>query len=439
MPLEQPADVIVIGGGVSGLAAAAELGRRRKRVVLLEARDRLGGRLLMERRRGWPGPIELGAQFVHAGNAPFWRMLTRHRIATTRVPDRHWHFGPSGLARIDSIDDRIALVTEKIEPRKMRGWSFADFTRAKAASLPEFERSLATAFVEGFEAAPCDEMSAVAVAGESLDPAEQFRLPGGYDRVVTALTREAREVGVRIVTGTPCRRVEWRRHSVNVETTRGRWTGRAVVVTVPLGVLQASPRATGAIVFSPRLQSHEPVWRAMGMGHVIRVNLRLDARRWRRVLPAALRDDAPRGFGFIHSRLENVPVWWSLTCDAVLTGWAGGPDARRLAGRTDAQVRAAALAALAQWTGAPLRELRAVVLDFATHNWTADPFSRGAYSFTRAGQDDAASRLRQPVDGTIYFAGEATADGEEVGTAHGALASGLRAAQEILGQARPRR
>ena len=78
-------DVLVIGGGVAGLAAAGELGRKGFSVTLLEARDRLGGRVWTLRPRGWPVPVELGAEFVHAGNKPLWNRLRRHRLRAERV------------------------------------------------------------------------------------------------------------------------------------------------------------------------------------------------------------------------------------------------------------------------------------------------------------------------------------------------------------------
>ncbi|MEO6569096.1 MAG: FAD-dependent oxidoreductase, partial [Opitutaceae bacterium] len=86
---------------------------------------------------------------------------------------------------------------------------------------------------------------------------------------------------------------------------------------------------------------------------------------------------------------------------------------------------------LARMLGASKTALSRAVNGWETHNWSSDPFSRGAYSFTAAGRDEAAANLRKPVRETLFFAGEATADGEEAGTVHGALASGVRAAQEI--------
>jgi monoamine oxidase len=170
----------------------------------------------------------------------------------------------------------------------------------------------------------------------------------------------------------------------------------------------------------------------MGLGQVMRLALRFDGRRWRALLPPALRRHAHAGFGFIHSRVDGVPVWWAMSRLPVLTGWAGGPAAIRLARCTKRGVLKHAVASLSRIFSVSKETLRGCVIGCESHNWTRDPFSRCAYSFTAAGQEKAAAQLRRPVQRTLFFAGEATADGEEVGTVHGALASGLRAAREAV-------
>lgn len=102
-----------------------------------------------------------------------------------------------------------------------------------------------------------------------------------------------------------------------------------------------------------------------------------------------------------------------------------------LARRSKCGVFEKALSALSSVLGTTKRNLRSAVAAWETHNWSRDPFSRGAYSYVAAGQEKAAEKLRQPVRDTLFFAGEATADGEEAGTVHGAIASGLRAAKEV--------
>jgi monoamine oxidase len=433
-------DIIVIGGGVAGLAAAGELARSGCNVTLLEARDRLGGRVWTTRPPGWKRPVELGAEFVHAGNEALWRRLRKHRLKTRHVPPRHWQATDDGPVLIKDVATQIESVTRRIDATRMRGWSFTDFLRWKGTAIAVADRELASAFVEGFEAAPMHEMSATAIAGESLDDEEQFTLPAGYDRLIEGLVADLPAKRVQVFTETVCRWIVWRRGVVEIETSDGRsFRGMAAVVTLPLGVWQAAPDQRGAVVFDPPLRRKQALAARMRVGHVIRVGLRFDARAWRRLLPKNLQQRAARGFGFIHSRAKGVPVWWSLAGDGIVTGWAGGPAALALVSRPEREVKDEALRSLARLLKVSQRDLHRALRGATTHNWSRDPFSRGAYSFTRAGEDDTAQRLRTPVQGTLFFAGEALADGAEVGTVHGALASGLRAAEEAKAALKRRR
>ena len=114
----------------------------------------------------------------------------------------------------------------------------------------------------------------------------------------------------------------------------------------------------------------------------------------------------------------------------MLTGWAGGEAAEALAGLSPEALLEAALASLARLGGAPAEAWRGQLREIHTHDWRADPYSLGAYSYAVAGLEDGPERLARPVADTLFFAGEATSD--TLGTVHGALASGLRAANAVL-------
>src|SRR5438270_4958920 len=103
----EESEVVVVGGGISGLAATAALARRGRRVTLLEARDRLGGRLWTEQRKGWQRPVELGPEFIHSGNADFWKLVRRHGLKTRPVGARHWLYRGGVLAPLDDVTERI--------------------------------------------------------------------------------------------------------------------------------------------------------------------------------------------------------------------------------------------------------------------------------------------------------------------------------------------
>jgi monoamine oxidase len=114
----------------------------------------------------------------------------------------------------------------------------------------------------------------------------------------------------------------------------------------------------------------------------------------------------------------------------MLVGWAGGPPADALAGRGTDAIIDAAISALAKGLRMPRRRVASLVVGGWTHDWRSDPHARGAYSYVRVGGLGSGRRLARPVEGTLFFAGEATEE-DLSGTVEGALASGLRAARQV--------
>jgi monoamine oxidase len=204
---------------------------------------------------------------------------------------------------------------------------------------------------------------------------------------------------------------------------------RAALITVPLGVLKAE-----AITFVPPLEMKAPAIAAAGWGDVVRFNLRLHDDIWRdEIVPAEFRAGGQAKFGFINAPREKIPVWWAPGPEApMLVGWVGGPPANRVTRESGHELLAEAMETLAHlWRTTP-EEVRARVTDWRWHNWKSDVYARGAYSHPVAGAEGAHEHLARPLENTLFFAGEATADITALGTVHGALASGYRAAEEIL-------
>ena len=438
------ADIVVIGGGIAGLAAAHDVAGGRRRVVLLEGRDRLGGRIFTQRPAGWPAPVELGAQFVHVGNKDLWRLMKAARARVVKVPDVHWSSSRGVLSRIADLDNEIASVTRLIVQAKAGRLSFAEYFERHPADVAEEAWRLAKNFVEGFEAASMREISAKSLAGEEMEEEEQFMVPDGYDRPVAFLASECLRRGVGIFQGFVVESVEWTRgrvcvNALEVATGAHRaFEARAAVITLPLGVLKARA-GKGAVSFHPSLAAKRAVIANMGMGRVARLVFRFSRSHWKRMLPASLGHRLSGGFGFIHSAAAEMPVWWSLTDQPVVVGWAGGPQAIRLGRLSAGRRKSRAVRSLAKVLGVPVRVVTAGAVDMREWEWNSDPFTRGAYSFTAAGQDAAARKLAEPLKGTLFFAGEATAEGSEVGTVHGALKSGKRAAKQVLSALWPRK
>jgi monoamine oxidase len=209
---------------------------------------------------------------------------------------------------------------------------------------------------------------------------------------------------------------------------------RACVVTLPIGVLLAAPGSEGAVAFDPPLREKRSALDAIGSGHVTRATLQFRRRFWEEGLPSLEEGLDPRRLAFVNAPDEPVPVWWTQRAlrAPLLVAWVGGPRGRALAALDAHHQAAACIGTLARVFGVDEARVRGELVAVHTHDWTRDPYARGAYSFARVGGADAAASLGRPLSETLFFAGEATAEGGNTGTVHGALESGERVAREVL-------
>jgi monoamine oxidase len=166
---------------------------------------------------------------------------------------------------------------------------------------------------------------------------------------------------------------------------------------------------------------------------VVRISFACKEAFWENRLPAAGGEDLAK-LSFLHGRAERVPTWWTSypLQTRILTGWAGGPKAASLMALDAGERIGIAIDSLASITGLPRSDVDALIEDVYHHDWNNDPFARGAYSYVPAGAMDAVHRLAAPCEGTLFFAGEATDTTGNTGTVHGAIESGLRAANQVL-------
>ena len=414
-------DVIVIGGGASGLAAATELARRGWRVRILEARARLGGRIYSMKPKGWPVPIELGAEFVHGGTKEVRDLLPLRRIET-----KMWRFEQGQLTETPGYWEMIGKVAAKI-PRRDRGWSFEDFLRHERGRIAPDVAKLAAAYAGSFNAAPIDQISAHALREHRAGAdTEDFKVAARYDSLVTRLRKQWPKGRVEVGLESVVKRIRWDEGSAIVQTGTKSHAARAAIITLPLGVLKANH-----VKFFPPLAEKQSIIRRAGWGQVIRVVFRFRPGFWTSpMMPQALGMGQGSAFGFINAPSEAVPVWWALMPPSpVLTGWVGGEAANQLARLTPNGVREKAIGSLANIFSATRQQVKGWLADWRFHDWRRDPFSLGAYSFPVAGQENIPERLAEPVRSTLFFCGEATA--AEYGTVHGAVESGTRAAREV--------
>ena len=425
---------MIAGAGVAGIAAARELSSAGLRVTLIEARDRVGGRILTIRDPLSPIPVELGAEFIHGAPPDLLAAVEAAELRTVEVSGSSWYSESGELSRSESGDENEVLDSLLNYTGEDR--SFADFLQG--TGWDEETKSSAAAFVEGFNAADQARIGVLSLARQqkaenAIHGEKAFRIVDGYDSIVNGLFRALRPEASSLRLNTIAERIEWTPGHVTLfASSRVGWElkpfrARRAIVTIPLGVLQAPPESPGSVEFAPSLPKIQEAANRLAMGNAVRVALRFRNRAWE-VRPEL------EGMSFLFSSDPWFPTWWSESPmrAPMLTAWAGGPKADRLQGRGKAFLVDRAVKTLAGLLRVDADRLRESLEAWYTHDWQADQFSRGAYSYVPAGALDAMETLTKPVDHTLYFAGEATDFSGHWGTVHGALASGLRAARQLL-------
>ena len=428
-------DVAVVGAGVAGLTALGMLEQAGADVQCFEARDRAGGRILTLHDPAAAVPVELGAEFVH-GRPPEICDLAAQASLAVAERSRRAVYLEEGRIRDSRIGDEVQQLLSDLQAREQpdNDESFADFL-ARSPYSDEVKR-WASAYVEGFNAARKEIISAAALAqdaraAEQIDGERLFSFVNGYDSLINLLSQPIRKGTLWL--GAIVEAVEWEPAKVTLHIRAGasgqRETLRCrrVIFTIPLGVLQAKPGAIGAVQFNPPPGRILEAAASLESGHVWRVTLRFESPFWEKKQEFSAAK-------FFYSQDAVFPTWWNAGPPGVpiITGWSAGPAADGIAGLTATEIPARATASLEHILRIRASPLRAAYF----HDWQSDPFSRGAYSYSPVGALAARDILAQPVCDTLYFAGEATENAGHSATVHGAIASGRRAARQIL-SARP--
>lgn len=429
-------DVVIVGAGVAGLAAARRLHERGLRVTVLEARSRIGGRVFTRHDPRSPLPIELGAEFLHGAATQVRTLVDEARLREVEIAGARWRAAHGRFMRLDDFWHRLDRVLGQATAREPDRPLSALFAERPGGHRFAADRRLAREFVEGFHAAEIDRISEHAVAsggnpGRDPDDQRMARLVDGYGEIPAAL---ARPVASRIRLGAVVSAIDWAPGRVEVHArvrdAAMRVRASAVVVSVPVSLLHCEARGRGALVFTPEIPAIRAAASLVEMGQVQRVPIVLD-----RPLMELLDDRRKRelaDMAFVNASDAEVPVWWTSypLRSGLVVGWAGGPAAMAL-GREPRQLAARAVASLADTFGLDRRTVRRHLVGTHHHDWTRDPFSRGAYSYPLVGGSGAAEALSRPVQGTVFFAGEATDEEGRTATVHGAMATGCRAAAQV--------
>jgi monoamine oxidase len=437
-------EVAVIGAGAAGIAAARELHHHGVEIAIFEARDRIGGRVWTLHDTNASVPIELGAEFIH-GRAPgLDELLHSASLPKLDVGGRRFLAGRRRLRPFDDFWEGLDRVMRRLDHNRQPDRSFHDFlARRPGGRRLAFDRRLARRYVEGFHGADPRLISASILAesgspGDDIQERRLGRIVNGYDRVLAWL---AEPIDDRIRLSSVVTSVHWGRGAVSIAIHRHARShnqhvqARAAIVTVPLGVLQAPVGTIGAIHFVPALRRKARALETLAMGAALRVVLQFRENFWAAERFAKQRHvDDLSDMSFLHGTDRDFPTWWTTypVVAPLLVGWSGGTRARELSMLTRTAIVEGAVDALARQLGVTRRRLHRQLENAWTHDWQSDPYSRGAYSYQVVGGGAAPSELAKPLEGTLFFAGEAAETSGATGTVHGAITSGRRAASQVL-------
>ncbi len=413
-------DCIVLGAGMAGLTAARRVAEAGKRVLLLEAQGRIGGRMRTRHVPGLARPVELGAEFVHGRPPELLALLDEAALAITEGEGDQLCFLDGRVQACPEDEGAWKLVAGMAEVAERDGdMSFNHYLAQADASAADKER--ARNYVEGFNAA---DAGVIGIAGlaqqqaaeDAIDGDRVARVDRGYQALAEYVGQRAEAAGASVLLHTPVDQVRWSRGRCAVQAMDGRdWTARLVICALPLGVLQNAPE-----MFAPRPEQALAAAAGLRAGAVERIVLEFRERWWAQGYPH---------LHFLFAQGCHPPTWWTTAAieSPLLTGWAGGPNAH-ISEDGDALGREA-LRTLEQIFG---RSLGGELVRVHHHDWQLDPYARGAYSYVPVDASGAPATLAQPVENTLLFAGEHTDITGHPGTVHGAMRSGLRAAGQAL-------
>lgn len=418
-------EIIIIGAGASGLMAAKTLGIAGKKIRVLEARNRIGGRIYTAQLPGFSFPVETGAEFIH-GDLPVTLSLAREAGLTILEMEGKAYNVLKGKITDSPLSDNqwvemMSVLKDLKDDMTLTDFLARYFSDEKYSTIKESVRK----FVEGFDAADPDRVSMFALREEwsHFDDDPQFRIKEGYSTLMDSLQNACLRRGIDIVTSQVVSKINWRENFVEVKTADDqKYTAEKIIVTVPVGVLVSE-----SIVFDPAIPDQIHAAGKLGFGGVIKFLAEFRTAVWEDSKSVRYMPDA----GFIFSDTV-IPTWWTQLPDekTLLTGWLSGPPAENWDAKND--IENAGKSSLAYLLGCDEQRLENSLKSFEVINWLRDPFARGAYSYTTPETETARLVLNTPLSDTIFFAGEAFNEGKEMGTVEAALKSGKSVADKIL-------
>ena len=418
--------VIVVGAGFAGLAAARRLKDQGFEVLVLEARERIGGRVWTSRL--WQdAPVDLGGSWIHGVDGNPLSAIA-DTAGARRVPtdeDSAMLYRPGAEVADEDFDTRIEAMEKLVEQARERATELDQDLSLKAAierqlrgrALSATDRQAldfwVSASIEHEYAADWGDLSAQNFDDDGGFDGPEVVFPQGYGALADFL---GTDLDIRL--GQQVSRIDARGDGVEVRSSGGTFSGDAAIVTVPLGVLQK-----GQIEFLPAFpERHRQAVEGLRMGVLNKAILRFPRAFW------------PDGYDWLAYAGEKRGRWaefFSLlrpTGLPILMGFNAGAYGREIEAWSDAEIVEDAMEALRDMFGRQIPRPSA----FQLSRWASDPFAYGSYSYLPPGATrETRAVLAEPMSEKVVLAGEATS-AEYSATVHGAYLSGLRAAAQLM-------
>lgn len=426
--------ILIIGAGASGLMAANVLANAGRKVIILEARNRIGGRIYSVPGELQSTPWECGAEFVHGSLPETLALAMKAGLTLQPVSGNTLQFQGGKLLSMGHFGAQWQLIEERLRRLKF-DTTLADFIRDHFDMEKEEECiKIIQNYAEGYDAADIGRASTFALRDEWLNEENgtNFRVQGGYGKLMEFLLDNCSKAAAVIHFEQVVKEIHWNKKKVSVICKNGsHWHGAQAIVAVPLGVLQQQKQES-TISFFPAIPAQIKAIEGLGFGSVVKVLIDFERLFWNSLMLkpgfAELKE-----LGFLFSDAP-IPTWWTQypSTSNLLTGWLAGPSALKWNGIDDNLIFEEAIASLSLVFQESADMLRQKIRSYKVVNWNDDPFALGAYTYATPDSMQCIKVLSEPVEGTLFFAGEHCYEGPYRGTVEAALVSGIKIAEAIL-------
>lgn len=422
-------DIIIIGAGASGLMAARILAEKGTNVLVLEARKRLGGRINTIESE-FTLTCEAGAEFIHGNLKLTSKLLKEAGLKQIKVKGGIYRMEDGNLEEENGFVEGWGVLIKQLKQLDidMTVKEFLD-TYLPEEKYIDIKESFKK-YIQGYNSADAADASAISIREEmEKQDDDQFRIEKGYAGLINFLYTESKKNGCVIKTSEIVKQINWQKGVVEVLTNNSVYKAQKVIITVPIGVLRTQENKN-EIKFSPEIIEQQKAINNIGFGWVIKILLEFDEAFWfdEQFLKERKIDEP-----FFIFADTFIPTWWTQYPDEkpLLVGWLAGPDADKYSNLSDEKFLEKGIASLEKIFKMTSELLYKKLRTYKIYNWVKDPFCSGAYSYSTINTKKAVEFLKQPLQDTVYFAGEALAK-SGTGTVDAALQSGQEVAEKIL-------